>query len=338
MVEDTQGNFSAMDAPWIIKKAPKLMGQYRKYQIMMAWVYADATKKAFAGTSPHEKAAGRRTVGFALGHASMFAGMTGVPFLGWVAPLFLGIGGGEEEPEDLERWIYENFGDGTLGTIMARGMPSVFGIDMSTKLSQDKIFHPFPYTDFSTEDGAIQEAFFEAVSGPFGTTVTNFGRSINFAKEGNFYRSMEYALPKGARSAMESYRLGTEGYSLRNGDIMTSDFSGWQLAINALGIPATDINRIKWQRGQQYELVKWFEDRQSTIRKQYVEAKKQRNNSKLKELMADWRDLQDAKDRVRPFFHDERSALRKTPLSSLIRAPSKQQKREEKYRAQLGAN
>ena len=109
-------------------------------------------------------------------------------------------------------------------------------------------------------------------------------------------------------------------------------------AVSALGIPATDINQIKWKRGQQYELVKWFETRQSKIRKQYIEAKRDRNNSRAKELMLDWRNLQNAKDRVRPFFNDARSALKRTPISSLLRATTRQQQREEKYREQLGTN
>jgi len=337
MVEDTQGNFSAMDAPLVLKKAPKITGQYRKYQIMMAWVYADAFKKSFKGATPHEKAAGQRTMGLMVGHAALFSGMTGVPFASAISYLFMAMGEGEE-PKDLERWIHENIEDETLATLIAHGLPSIFGIDMTTKLSQDKIFYPLPYTDFSTEDGKVQEMFFEAFAGPFGTTLTNFVRGYNFAKEGNAYRAMEYMLPKGARTAMESYRLGTEGYSLRNGDIITDDFSVWQLAVNAVGIPTTDIKHLKWKRGQQYELTEWFGDRQSEIRKKYVKAKKDRNNSKMKELRLEWAALQKSKDRVRPFFHDERSALKRTPISSLFKAPRGQEKREGKYRKQLGTD
>ena len=136
---------------------------------------------------------------------------------------------------------------------------------------------------------------------------------------------------------MESYRPSTEGYSLRNGDIVASpdDFSGWQLAINALGIPATDLNQLKWRRGEQYELNKYFSEQQSKIRKEYVKAKKDGNSSAAREAMDDWKALQKAKDRVRPFFNDTRGALRKTPISSLLRAPTRQQEREEEYRQQL---
>ena len=226
-----------------------------------------------------------------------------------------------DEPEDLERWINENIGDETWAKIISRGLPTVFGIDMSTKLSQQKIFHPAPYTDFELSEQALAQAVFEIVAGPSAATASNVMRSISYAKEGNAWRATEYALPKGVRTIMESYRLGTEGYSLRNGDIVGPDaFSGFQLAVNALGIPATDINNIKWVRGQQFELGKWFSDEQSKIRKRYVKAKKDKNRKDAREAIVDWKDLQDAKDRVRPFFNNARSAIKRTALSSLIKA------------------
>ena len=336
MVEDTQGNFSSIDAPLILKKAPKVMGQYRKYQIMMAWVYSNAAKKSFSGASPQEKAVGRRTLGMLLGHAGFFSGAVGIPFSHMIAPLFMGIGEGEE-PKDLERWIQANVQDKTLATMLSRGLPSVFGIDMSTKLSQQKIFSVAPYTDFSMSEDNLKKTFAEIILGPSSATISNFARSYSYAKEGNAWRAIEYGLPKGIRTAMESYRLSSEGYSLRNGDLVASpdDFSGWQLAINALGIPATDLNQLKWKRGEQFELNKWFSEQQSKIRKDYVKAKKDGDRLAAKEAMADWKELQKAKDRVRPFFNDARGALKKTPISSLLKAPTRQQQREEEYRQQL---
>ena len=340
IVEDTQGNFSAMDAPQILKKAPKLMGQYRKYQVMMAWVYADATKKSLWGATPHEKAAGKRTMGFMMGHAALFSGAVGVPVLGQIAPYLMGMLNEGDEPEDLERWINENIGDETWAKIISRGLPTVFGVDMSTKLSQQKIFHPAPYTDFEFSENAIKEGLFEVVLGPSAATISNFIKSIDYAKEGNAWRATEYALPKGVRTLMESYRLSTEGYSLRNGLVVATPdaFSGFQLAVNALGIPSTDINNIKWTRGQQFELDDWFQKEQSKIRKRYTNAKDDKNRKEARKAIEDWRDLQDAKDRVRPFFNDARSAIKRTALSSLLKAPSRASKREKEYREQLGTN
>jgi hypothetical protein len=336
MVEDTQGNFSSIDAPLILKKMPKVTGQYRKYQIMMAWVYADATKKSFWGASPEEKAAGKRTIGVLLGHAGVFSGAVGIPFSHMIAALFMGIGEGDE-PEDLERWIQENIQDETLAKMISHGLPSVFGVDMNTKLSQQKIFSAAPYTDFEMTEDALKAAFFEFLAGPSAATASNMIRSYSYAKEGNAWRAIEYGLPKGVRTAMESYRLSTEGYSLRNGDVVSSpgDFSGWQLVVNALGIPATDIKQMKWKRGQQYELSKWFGDTQSRLRKEYVKAKKEGNSGDVREIIEEWKRLQKSKDRVRPFFNNERSALKKTPLASLFKATKQQLEREAKYLAQL---
>jgi len=253
--------------------------------------------------------------------------------------LFMGIGEGDE-PEDLERWIEENVGDSTLAKMISRGLPSVFGVDMSTKLSQQGIFDPFPYTDYEISEDAIKQGFFEALTGPSGATISNAIRSHSYAKEGNAWRAIEYGLPKGVRSIMESYRLGIEGYSLRNGDVVSSpgDFSGWQLVVNALGIPATSINDIKWTRGQHYELTKWFGEEQSRLRKAYVKAKKENNRDDLRDIIDDWKQLQNSKDRVRPFFNNERSALKKTPVSSLRKASKKQLEREATYLEQLRPN
>jgi hypothetical protein len=253
-----------------------------------------------------------------------------------IASLFMGIGEGDE-PEDLERWIEENVGDKTLAKILSRGLPSVFGVDMSTKLSQQGIFDPFPYTDYEFSEDGVKKGFWEALSGPSGATISNMIRAHSYATEGNAWRAIEYGLPKGVRSIMESYRLSTEGYSLRNGDVVSSpgDFSGWQLIVNALGVPATSINDIKWRRGQQYELVKWFGEEQSRLRKEYIAARKDGNGAKLKELRSDWQQLQNSKDRVRPFFNNERSALKRTSMSSLYKASKKQLEREAKYLEQL---
>ncbi len=340
VVEDTQGNFSSMDAPQILKTLPKLTGQYRKYQIMMAWVYADSIKKSLVGATPYEKAAGKRTMGFMMGHAALFSGAVGVPVIGQIAPFIMGMLNEGDEPEDLERWIGENIGDETWAKIISRGLPTVFGIDMSTKLSQQKIFHPAPYTDFELSEQALAQIVFEVVAGPSAATASNVMRSISYGKEGNAWRATEYALPKGIRTIMESYRLGTEGYSLRNGDVPVGKdaFSGFQLVVNSLGIPATDINNVKWVRGQQFELGKWFSDEQSKIRKRYVNAKKDKDRKAAREAIDDWKRLQDAKDRVRPFFNDAPSAIRRTPITSLTYSPGREVESAERYRQQLGTN
>ena len=52
----------------------------------------------------------------------------------------------------------------------------------------------------------------------------------------------------------------------------------------------------------------------------------------MSDLRGEWKDLQKAKDRVRPFFNDAPGVLNKQPVSDLIKAPREQRKREKKAR------
>ena len=151
---------------------------------------------------------------------------------------------------------------------------------------------------------------------------------------------MEYAVPKGIRSAMESYRLATDGYTMRNGDVIVDprEIDAFSLLVNAMGIPSTEIQEIKWTRGQQYELEQYFSKESGKIRKKYIKANKARDRQGMKNLREEWRELQDAKDRVRPFFNDTRGVLNRQSVSDLLRAPREQKKREAKGRSKLSGS
>jgi hypothetical protein len=337
VVEDTQGDFSQLDAPLLIKWAPKIVTQYRKYQLLMAWHYTNGFNQTFRGETPQMKAAGRRVLGYSLAHAAMGAGATGVPLSGfafWVATML--TPGGDDEPQDMERWIKENIDDGVLGTILSRGVFTTFGLDLSTKLNQSKIFHPLPYTDFTSGEAGAQDILMGLV-GPAGTTGVNFFRAAEYYKQGDLLKGIEYSVPKGIRSVAESYRLATEGYTTRAGTVLVDprEIDTYSLLVNAMGIPSTEVNRIKWTRGQQYELEQYFSNESSKIRKNYIEAFRARDGSAMKELREDWRELQKGKDRVRPFFNNVSGVLKRQSVSALIKAPRTRAKLEKKEQAKL---
>jgi len=340
VVEDTQGNFSRLDAPLLIKSLPgaKVITQYRKYQLLMAWHYSSAFKQAFKGESAHARAAGKRVLLYSLAHAGIFAGSVGMPLsslIFWLST-FLGVGEGDE-PEDLERWIKRNIDDGAFGQFLSRGVFGFVGIDLSTKLTQDKIFHPLPYVDFQAGEAGWKELL-SGIVGPAGTTTGNFFRAWEYMKQGDGIKTLEYIVPKGVRTMLESYRLATEGYTMRNGDVVVDprEISNWSLFWNALGIPSSEIQNIKWTRGQQYELEQYFSNESGSIRRRYIEAHKARDGAWKAELRNEWRELQRAKDRVRPFFNNAPGVLNKQPLKDLIRAPREQKRREKKTQRRFG--
>ena len=336
VVEDTQGNFSQLDAPLLIKSLPKVVTQYRKYQLLMAWHYSSAFNQGFFGESPEVKAAGRRVLAYSLGHAAMGAGATGVPLLTTAFWLSTFLGVGDDEPMDMERYIKENIDDGVLGQALSRGVFSTFGLDLSTKLNQAKIFHPLPYVDFEAGEEGARNIIMGAV-GPAGTTGVNFFRAAEYYKQGDLLKGIEYSTPKGIRSVAESYRLATEGMTTKSGTVVVDprEVDVKSLLINAMGLPASEINSLKWTKGQQYELQQYFNNESGKIRRKYIEATRNRDRTAQAELRQEFRDLQKGKDRVRPFFNDAPGALRRQSISTLLRAPRAKDKLEQREQEKL---
>jgi len=336
IVEDTQGNFGALDAPLLLKKLPKLTVQYRKYQFLMAANYVKSFQMAFTGESPEVRAAGKRTLGYMLTHAGIMGGLTGIPLVSsisatyfWLANL---VSPEEDEPQDLERFIRENV-PGKFGEVLARGGFSAIGIDMSTKLSQDNIFKPFPYTEIEPTEDALKDIVFNLAAGPSGTTMLNFLRSAEYAANGDVSKAIEHFVPKGLRKPLESYRLATEGMSFKNGDIVVTPeemrASGMvPLLVNALGIPVSLVENIKYTRSQQYEISQHFSTETGRIRREYIDAHQSGDPRAKLRLKREWRTLQGHKDRLRGSFGNDSKALRRQSISDLIKAPFAQRRRE----------
>jgi len=55
----------------------------------------------------------------------------------------------------------------------------------------------------------------------------------------------------------------------------------------------------------------------------------------MRELREEFRELQKAKDRVRPFFNDTPGVLRRQSVSTLIKAPRERLKREKREQQKL---
>ena len=78
IVQDTQGNFSKLDAPALFDVLPKAPLQFRKYQFQMLWLHTDAAKQAFKGADPAMQKAGFRKLSLMLGYTGVFGGLAAV--------------------------------------------------------------------------------------------------------------------------------------------------------------------------------------------------------------------------------------------------------------------
>ncbi len=350
VVQDAQGDFSSTGAPYFFKvigKNPvgKLALQFRKFSIMMMWAYARATFQAFKGASKQEKIIGARTVGFLLMHTAVFSGIRGLPAIAKFTFIYLLLssmfGDDDEEPKNtkgyIERMVDENVDNKVVATMINRGVLSALGIDASIKLSHAGIFDLVPFGDFDLSLDGIKEYLY-GVFGPTGGQAANVVRGIEFAKNDNYYRALESVSPKGVKTVMESYRLGTEGYTDSAGTVVSKpkNFDTIPLIANALGIPVNQVSNLKWTRGEQYEIKEYFTRRQQEITSEHKRASKAKDQKARRKAEQDWYKLQDAKDNTRPFFNNTPSALKRTPITVLLKAGDRDWKKQQTLESELG--
>lgn len=333
VLRKTQGDFTRADAPLLLKKLPKPTVQYRKYQFMMGAFYTSAFLKAFYGATAEEKAIGKRVLGFKLFHTSMAAGVLGMPLMNLAALVFSAIGG-DDEPKDLEASLREAIGNKSISDLILHGPLAALGFDMSSKLGDDKVFSVAPYTDFDfTSAKGATTTLSGIAGGPALSQVGRMASGVGFIKDGELYKGVERLMPKGFESAMQSYRLANEGFTLKNGDVMVKpeDISAFGLTLNAFGLPSTEVKSMQWLSRHQQEIGQFYTDHTKALQHEYLAAYKEHDTEKMAELRQDWLDLQKGKEDMRHWFNGRPDELKRQPLSNLLTYPQTVAKRERKH-------
>ena len=334
ILNDTQGNFTRADTPLLLKQIPKVMGQYKRFQLMMAAYYVKGFKAAFHGATAEERAIGKRMLGFKLFHTAVASGVLGLPLMNMVSLAYSAVGGG---PDDLEAFSKDAIGDKTLAQLLLHGAPSFAGLDMSAKLGEENIFSIAPYTkiDLTSKTGLAN-----TIAGVMGPAIGQAGRmasGIGLIQQGDMYKGAEKLMPKGLEQAMQSFRLANEGYSLRNGDIVVKpeDISTFGLMMTAMGLPSTEVKNLGVQENQQYTIIKYYKDQSRQLEQDYQHAFEAHNQAAMAELRAKWMELQASKMEQRKHFNQLPDELKNQPLATMIQAPARQRTREMKEQRQF---
>jgi hypothetical protein len=351
-VQRTQGAFNGLDAPLLFKKAPKLTTQFRKYQVMMAWNYGRALEQAFAGETTEMKVIGARTLAVTLAHAAITSGVRGMP---WVAPVVAMVmmwGADDEEKlrleamskgsyEDmLEQLIREKIDDKEWADLITRGVPAHFGWDVSGKIGHQNFFKLQPYSDLEVTRDGIPSYLFDLFAGPTAAQVRGLGAAAEDFQRGDYDKAIEKLSPRGLRQYLESYRLSNEGMTFTNGEVMLSDdkIELGQILRNTFGVPDAEISKLKWTRSQQYEIEKFYTDRQTELRSEYANAQRDKDRAAKKKLRQEWINLQRSKKKLRSFFNYASTTMDPKPVTDLAKTVVDRKKKARKDRRKLGTN
>ena len=351
-VQRTQGAFNGLDAPLLFKKAPKLTTQFRKYQVMMAWNYGRALQQAFAGETTEMKVIGARTLAVTLAHAAITSGVRGMPWIAPVVAMVMMLGADDEEKlrleamsqgsyeNMLEQLIRENIDDEEWADLITRGVPAYFGWDVSGKIGHQNFFKLQPYSDLEVTRDGIPSYLFDVFAGPTAAQIRGFGAAAEDVKRGDYDKAIEKLSPRGLRQYLESYRISNEGMTFTNGEVMLSNdkIELGQILRNTFGVPDTEINKLKWTRSQQFEIEKFYNDRQSELRSEFGNAQRDGDSEAMSEVKKEWVNLQRSKVKLNSFFNYSSTAMRPKPVTDLIRTIIDRKKKASKDRAKLGTN
>ena len=327
VLQDTQGDFSKTDAPLIIKRLPKFMVQYRKFQLMMAAHYVKAFNDAFRSEDAETRAIGRRTLLISMGHALASAGVMGLPLMNVIGLIFKATGS-DDEPRDLERSLREMFGENA--NYLLRGPFWFMGLD--AKLSQDKVFSILPYADWDLTSRKGGTNLLVGLTGPSGSTALRMMEGFGKMAEGDYYKGLAGILPSGLANGVKAFQVANKGYTLKNGDVMVKpeDIETFQLLLDSIGMKSPEMRRMDWYKNQQWEVKQFYSDRSKEIQREYAEAFKEKDTAQMAELRQDWMALQAGKDHLRYLFGDNHDELKRQPLSNLIKYPQTVANRERK--------
>lgn len=207
------------------------------------------------------KEARRRLAGI-LGVSMILGGQVAMPYFSLVLGTLVKMFAGEDEDEyfDWENWFYNymetEFG-GYLGAMLAnagvkpdtaekagrtaaeivtRGVPSAMGAALADRISLDPKALLWRDGRFSPD---ARENFIESIianSGPVVGLGLNFTDAYQLAKDGQYGRAAEKALPAIIAKPLSAARMSEEGAKTKGGDVLINDFTMTELALQAIGL------------------------------------------------------------------------------------------------------
>ncbi len=284
MVSQTQFNYSSANKPPLFQKWP-LMFQFMQWtQHMYALLIRNAVG-SFRGASKAERKQARKTLIGLLGTHAAVGGATGM----MLQPIKMAIGlvalgfSDEDDPitgatalsgkffdREVERILAELFGT-TASTVLAKGLPTLAGVDLSDRMSMGTLY----FVDLRTENA---ESMLGSMAASFGgawlSLWANAYDGLGNIASGDVQRGLEKMVPKFARDISKAQRFLTEGLVNNAGDTVvdTSKMGYWDAAMQAIGFGPLSQSQFYAGQSAMKDTERFVKARKSALLKEYRNA------------------------------------------------------------------
>ncbi len=322
IIKDTHGDYSTTNAPRYLRMMPKVMTQFRKFQLIQLSLFAKVIHGSVKGASPQEKRAMRAALGYLFMNHALLAGAVGVPASALLGAIYA-IAGDDDDPNDWEVDVRRAIGDKEMADLILHGLPSLININMSNKIGAGTMLDPLPFVEYEATRGGYEKAV-TAAMGPLiwglgAQVVDAFGRIL----KGDVAQGTAQLLPRGFRDAARGFMAAQDGIQLRNGQtaLTPEELSFYDSLMMGLGLPTLKTtSRTETQfKSQQYE--QFFRERVTKLKRQYSEAYEENDREAMLEARQAWAEMQASRKNL---------GFKVQPLSELLKAPREKAKAEAK--------
>jgi hypothetical protein len=320
ILTDTHGDYTAFAAPRAFNtNLGKIALQFRKFQLIQLSLMAKLLNEAFTGK---DRAVARKALAYILANTGLMAGVVGMPGYAAISWALGALFGDEDEPFNLEKTLRDYIGDETTANLILRGAPTIVGADLSGKIGMGNMLSVLPFTEIDKLDGAkTYEIIGTLLGGPAGGLLARSADAMGYIGNGDYWKGLETALPKGLADAMKAIRISGEGVTNRRGDVLLTPEETGDLDTfwRSIGIAPVKQTVRSFKQSAKVEMEQNFESRTASIKRDYVRAYGDRDLTKQADARRAWLELQEAK---------RRNGFKTQPLSDLLRTPSEKRERE----------
>jgi len=303
VLDKTHIDYSATNTPYWLKPGVvpfgKLFFQYRKYQIGMLTLLGNQWRNALKGETKEVRREARRMLfGLHVNHALM-TGATGLPGIGtafFIANLLNAAFGDDDEPWEAEaefrKYLAETFGV-EEGMIVAKGLPTLLGIDLSRTVGMGDIAAPIRLL---RDDKKGRDLYTEVMMAGLGPTLgglgPQFADGIAALVDGDYYRAVEGLSPRFVRDVTRAIRMSDEGLTTKAGQTVfePDEIASWDVALQALGVPSTFVTERQAAVSAVEGAKRTIADRRTELTRAYVQARANGDSEALSEVLAQIRE------------------------------------------------
>lgn len=322
VIYETHGDYSGFNAPRFMRRgAGKLATQFRKFQLIQLSMFARLLNTAFKHADADERYIAKKALAFNLAHLGAAGGLMGMPAFSMIAWVIGKALPGDDEPDDPEATLRRLIGDKALADLLLKGAPKLLGVDFSVRVGASGMLSILPYTDLEMS----RDGYYAALAGALGPFVGGLAPKVidgvGLIGQGQLWKGTEQMLPTGLANVLKATRFADQGVTKRNGDVVLSADEVGMLdwAAQAVGLPTNVTTDRSFLANAQFKSDKFYRERTTQLKNQYAAAVRKNDTDTMREVREDWMQTQAARRKL---------GYEVQPLSTLLKAPQEQRKRE----------